>query len=229
MDDPAAVAALGACDLFSHLDEEALSRVARTMRRRRYRKGEVLFHQGDLGDNLHVLVSGSVKIALASEEGEEAILVTLRPYRTFGELSLLDGGPRSASAVALEPTETWSLPRPALLALAGEDPAIRDALLRSIAGVLRRVTGQVEELHFLDMAGRLAARLAALAREAEPDAASVRLPWPYTQSDVAAMIGGTRQSVNRLLADLVDEGLIAFERDTLVVPDVEALARASGR
>jgi CRP-like cAMP-binding protein len=229
MDDVAARTALAACDLFGHLDEDGLDRVVRSLRLRRFRKGETIFHQGDLGDTLHVLGAGSVKITLASEEGEEAILVTLRPYRTFGELSLLDSGPRSASAVALEPTETWSLPRPALLALAGDDPAIRDALFRSIAGVLRRVTGQVEELHFLDMGGRLAARLAALAREVDAEAPSVRLPWPYTQSDVAAMIGGTRQSVNRLLADLVDEGLVAFERDTLVVPDVDALARASGR
>ena len=164
-----------------------------------------------------------MKIVLPSPEGEEAIIATLRSGDFFGELALLDGAPRSATAVALEASETWTLPRAAFLNLIDRDKALRESLLAGIAVELRRITGHVEELHFLDLAGRLASRLARLAREEDPDANEVRLDWPYTQSDLASMIGGTRQSVNKLLSGLVDRGLVIIEKDTLVIPDVEAL------
>ncbi len=166
---------------------------------------------------------------LPSTDGEEAIIATLRSGDFFGELALLDGAPRSATAVALEAVETWTLPRAAFLALLDRDKALRESLLAGLARELRRITGHVEELHFLDLAGRLASRLARLAREAEPEADEVRLDWPYTQSDLASMIGGTRQSVNKLLSGLVARGLVVIEKDTLRIPDVEALEREAER
>jgi CRP-like cAMP-binding protein len=209
--------------LFEHASDAALADIARQLRRRRFRRNETIFHQGDPGDSLHVVSSGAVKIVLPSIEGEEAIIATLRVGDFFGELALLDGAPRSASAVALEASETWTLSRELFLATLDRDPALRDSLLAGLAHELRRITGHLEELHFLDLAGRLASRLARLAREAEPDANEVRLDWPYTQSDLAAMIGGTRQSVNKLLSGLVERELVAIEKDTLVIPDVAAL------
>jgi CRP-like cAMP-binding protein len=109
-------------------------------------------------------------------------------------------------------------------------PGLRDALLAGLARELRRLTGHVEELHFLDLAGRLAMRLTRLANDAPraPDGGA-RLSWPYTQSDLASMIGGTRQSVNRLLSELIDDGLVRLEQDALVIPDVERLARRAER
>jgi CRP-like cAMP-binding protein len=214
---------LRASCLFEAAEERALEDVARTLRRRRFRRNETIFHQGDPGDALHLVSSGAVKIVLPSMEGEEAIIATLRSGDFFGELALLDGAPRSATAVAVEPTETWTLPREHFLVLLDRDKALREALLAGIARELRRITGHVEELHFLDLAGRLASRLARLAREADPAADEVRLDWPYTQSDLAAMIGGTRQSVNKLLSGLADRGLVVIEKDTLVIPDVRAL------
>ena len=104
------------------------------------------------------------------------------------------------------------------------------ALLRSLAGELRRLTGHVEELHFLDLAGRLSMRLVRLARGADPGAKGrVELNWPFTQSDLAAMIGGTRQSVNKLLSVLEDDGLIRIDRETLVINDLAALEARSVR
>jgi CRP-like cAMP-binding protein len=79
------------------------------------------------------------------------------------------------------------------------------------------------------LAGRLASRLARLARDAEPEANEVRLDWPYTQSDLASMIGGTRQSVNKLLSVLVERDLVVIEKDTLLIPDVGALEREAAR
>ena len=217
------VASLRDSYLFERAEEDALAAIARHLRRRRFRRGETIFHQGDPGDSLHIVSSGAVKIVLPSLEGEEAIIATLRSGDFFGELALLDGAPRSATAIALEPTETSTLPRQAFLNMLDQDKALRESLLAGLAREIRRVTTHVEELHFLDLAGRLASRLARLARDAEPEATEVRLDWPYTQSDLASMIGGTRQSVNKLLSDLADRELVIIEKDMLIIPDVEAL------
>jgi CRP/FNR family cyclic AMP-dependent transcriptional regulator len=230
MDEGFAVEALARCPLFEHADRETLRSVAAGLRRRRFRRNEVIFHQGDPGDSLHIVGSGAVKILLPSAEGEEAIIATLREGDFFGELSLLDGAPRSATATAVEPSETLVLPRSGFMQLLDADTGLRNALLAGLTRELRRLTGHVEELHFLDLAGRLAMRLTRLAREEAPPAArEVRLDWPFTQSDLAAMIGGTRQSVNRLLSGLVDDGLVRIERDSLVITDVDELARRAER
>jgi CRP-like cAMP-binding protein len=225
-----AVESLRRCALFAHVDEEGLLTLASQMRRRRFRRGEVIFHQDDIGDSLQVVVSGGVKIVLPSQEGDEAIIASLHPGEFFGELALLDGAPRSTTATALDATETLALPRDRFLRLLDDDPKIVRALLHALAEELRRLTGHVEDLHFLDLAGRLSIRLVRLARDANPDASGrAELDWPFTQSDLAAMIGGTRQSVNKLLSGLVEDGLIVIERDTLVINDLAALEARSAR
>jgi CRP-like cAMP-binding protein len=230
MDDTFAVEVLARCPLFAHGSRPMLEQLAGTLRRRRFRRGEVIMHQGDPGDSLHIVAAGAVKILLPSTEGEEAIIATLRPGDYFGELALLDGAPRSATATALEASDTLVLPRPVFVELLDTLPGLRDALFAGLAHELRRLTGHVEELHFLDLAGRLAMRLTRLARESSPDAhGEIRLGWPYTQSDLAAMIGGTRQSVNRLLSELVEDGLIRIEPDALVIADLDELARRAER
>ncbi len=226
-----AIEALERIQLFSGLAPADLVRLAEGLRTRRFRRGEVLFHQGDPGDSLFIVSSGAVKIVLPSEEGDEAILTSIRPGSFFGELALLDGAPRSATAVAMEPTETLVLRREAFRALIDTSPEARDALLAALAGELRRLTAHVEELHFLDMTGRLAALLARLAQESgiPADDGSIRLDRPFTQGDLAAMIGATRQSVNKLLGMFVDDGLLRVDRDTIVVLDLAGLLRASRR
>lgn len=231
IDTSAAVEALRAVRLFRGLDLEVVASLARSMRVRRFRRGEVVFHQGDPGDALFVVTAGAIKISLPSEAGEEAILATVRAGDFFGELALLDGAPRSATATALEASETWMLPRDRFRELIGTEPTIRDALLASVAGELRRLTHHVEELHFLDITGRLAARLSRLAAEqgvATSDG-SVRLDAPLTQGDLAAMIGCTRQSVNKLLGLFVDDGLLRLEREAIVIVDLPGLERAARR
>jgi CRP/FNR family cyclic AMP-dependent transcriptional regulator len=230
--DPAwLVAALSRVPLFSGLDDRALIALASTARTRRFRRGEVIFRQGDPGDGMHVIVTGRVKISSTSDDGAEAILATLPAGDFFGTLALLDGAPRSAAATALGTTETLTLPRDPFLALLDAEPAIRAALMAALAREIRRLTTQVEELHFLDIAGRLAANLARMARETgvpEPDGA-YRLDGPLTQGELAAMVGSTRQSVNRLLGLLVTDGLIQLERDAIVVLDIAGLDRAARR
>jgi CRP-like cAMP-binding protein len=230
LDEAFAIESLRRCALFAHVTDDDLRVMGAAMRRRRYRRGEVIFHQGDLGDSLQVVATGGVKIVLPSTEGDEAIIASLKPGDFFGELALLDSSPRSTSAVALEATETLALSRDQFLRLIDEDARLVRALFHALAEELRRLTGHVEELHFLDLAGRLSIRLVRLAREQDRDASGrVELDWPFTQSDLAAMIGATRQSVNKLLSGLVDDGLLAIDRDTLVIPDLELLERHGSR
>lgn len=225
-----AVQSLRRCALFAHVDDDGLLALAALMRPRRYRRNEVIFHQDDVGDALHIVIDGVVKIVLPSAEGDEAIIASLKSGDFFGELALLDGSPRSTTATALEPTETLALPRDQFLRLLPDDPRLVSALLRALAGELRRLTGHVEELHFLDLAGRLTMRLVRLARDNDPGATGrVELDWPFTQSDLAAMIGGTRQSVNKLLSGLVDEGVLEIEHETLVIRDLATLEARSAR
>lgn len=230
VDEAFAVESLRRCALFAHVDDEALRQVGGHLRRRRFRRNEVIFHQGDPGELLQIVASGAVKIALASPEGDEAIIATLRPGDFFGELALLDAAPRSATATAIEATETLDLPRSVFLEMHAGDPALQSALLKALATELRRLTRHVEELHFLDLAGRLATRLVRLATERSPGVVGrAELDWPYTQSDLASMIGGTRQSVNRLLAGLVHDGLVTIDRDLLVIEDVQRLEAYAAR
>src|SRR5689334_21321768 len=223
--------ALRGCGLFGNADERTLDALAAALRLRRFRKGETVFHQGDPGDALFIMASGSVKVVLPSDEGAEpAIVAILGPGEFFGELAILDGAPHSATIVALEPTETLVLHRDAFLALIDEQPELRRALLASLATEIPRLPGHAEHLHFLDLPGRLSSRILRLTVDCEPDPdGSIRIAWPYTQSELAGMIGGSRQSVNRLLADLSDQGLVRLDRDQLVVFDVDRLARSIER
>lgn len=224
--------ALAAVPLFAGLDADGLTSLVRGMRIRRFRRGETVFHLGDPGDALFVVMSGSIKITLPADTGEEAILATLRPGDFFGELALLDGAPRSATAVAIEPTETYILARDRFRELITTEPVMREALLATLAAEVRRLTHHVEELHFLDITGRLASRLARLAAEGgatQLGDGSVRLAGPLTQGDLAAMIGCTRQSVNKLLGLFTDDGLIRLERDRIVILDLAGLNRTAHR
>jgi CRP/FNR family transcriptional regulator/CRP/FNR family cyclic AMP-dependent transcriptional regulator len=219
--------ALRACRLFAHLDDATLDVVAAALRPRRFRRGETIFHIDDPGDALFIVAAGRVKITIPSEDGSDpAILTTIEPGGFFGELAMLDGAPRSATAVALDAVETHVLRRAAFDRLVDTEPVLRRELLVALATEIRRLTAQVEDLHFLDLPGRLARHLL---RMLPTEAGEHRVRWPFTQTELAGMIGGSRQSVNRLLADLVARDLVRFEGDDLVIPDAGRLARASRR
>jgi CRP/FNR family cyclic AMP-dependent transcriptional regulator len=224
--------ALAAVPLFAGLDAEGLADLARGMRVRRFRRGETVFHLGDPGDALFIVMAGSIKITLPADTGDEAILATLRAGDFFGELALLDGAPRSATAVAIEATETYVLSRDGFRELIATQSQMREALLATLAAEVRRLTNHVEELHFLDITGRLASRLVRLSAESGATRLAdggTRLAGPLTQGDLAAMIGCTRQSVNKLLGLFSDDGFIRLERDRIVVLDLDGLKRTAHR
>jgi CRP-like cAMP-binding protein len=226
-----AIESLRRCSLFAQADAPTLETVARTLRRRRFKRNGVIFHQGDPGDSLFIVESGRVKVVVLSSEGaDDAIIATLGPGMFFGELALLDGAAHSASAIAVEPSETLILDRESFDRLMDTEPRFRRAILAALAMELRRLTDHVEELQFMDLLGRLAMRIVRMAKEAEPGTRrDVRLAWPFSQSELAGMIGGARQSINRLLQGLIADGLISFEDDVLLIPDLDALGDIASR
>jgi CRP/FNR family transcriptional regulator, cyclic AMP receptor protein len=220
---------LRASHLFCSLDDDALVRLALCAARRRYRADEVIFHAGDPGDRLHVIDRGRVRIAIQSADGREGTLSILGPGEAFGELALLDGDPRSATAITMEASETVTLDRVAFEALLDADRSMRRAVHAGLGRWLRRLTEQVADLHFLDVRGRVAATLVRLARETAPASERmVELP-ALTQSDLASLVASTRQRVNQTLADLVRDGLISQDGRRITVVDVARLAELASR
>ena len=221
-----AVTLLSRTALFATLDRPLLERLGERSVERFYRKGQIVFHQGDPGESLFVVISGLVKVFVSSEEGDEMVLVTLGAPETFGELSLIDQGSRSASAQTLQQTSLLSLSRTTLLAAMQENPSLSEALLRSLGGVVRRLTEQASDLVFLDLHGRVAKLLLALAEErGEMQGGLITLDLHMTQSDLAGMVGGSRQSVNQILHTFARRGYLEIHGRKMVMKQPELLRR----
>jgi CRP/FNR family transcriptional regulator, cyclic AMP receptor protein len=220
-------AILGSSGLFDALTEKQLAAVAEEAHTKRFAKGETLFREGDEADSFLILTEGSVKVFVTSDRGHEMVLATIRPPESLGEVSLLDGGPRSASASALEPVTALVFARSTLLGLVERERSVADAILRSAGGLLRRLTGRAADLVFLDLEGRVAKVLVEMAaRRGEPrDDGGVALDLGLTQADLAAMVGGSRQSVNHILHQLEDLGYLRVHGREVVIVNEDALRR----
>jgi CRP/FNR family transcriptional regulator, cyclic AMP receptor protein len=219
------VSVLRAAQIFTELPEDALARLADASVRRTFRRGQYLFFQGDEGARLVVIASGMVKVMIASDQGEEVVLTTLGPGATLGELALLDGAPRSASVVAVEPTSVLMLSRATVLDVLAHYPSVLDALLRSLGALVRRLTEQTGDLVFLDLPARVAKVLLRLAEGQHPAEGPVVLDLGLSQSDLAAMVGATRPAVNRVLQSMARRGLLAVHGQVIELLDVPALRR----
>jgi CRP/FNR family cyclic AMP-dependent transcriptional regulator len=223
--EPDAADVLARTDVFRDCAPELLAWLASRSERHAYHRHDVIVRQGEPGDFFYVIVSGSVKLLLTSSEGEVVVLTTLGPTDTFGELALLDGGPRSATAEALTDCDLLGVARPALLELLAEQPGLADALLRSLGSSLRRLTGQMADAVFLDLPGRVAKLLLALAGMRPPAESPAVIELQLTQSELASMVGGTRQSVNRILSGFESRGLVEMQGRTIVIKRPDLLSR----
>jgi CRP-like cAMP-binding protein len=224
-----AASLLARAPLFADLEPTELRSLGAEARRRTYPKGDYICRQGDPGEALFVLIDGRVKVFVTSEEGDEMILATLQPPDVFGELALIDGGPRSASIQALEPATVLLLTRATLLDLVSREPAVSEVLLRSLGGLVRRMIEQAGDLVFLDLHGRVAKLLLRLVEDQGGHRGeALFLDLRMTQSDLAAMVGGSRQSINQILHHFEHRGYLRLEGHKLIVSDLDALRQRAG-
>lgn len=222
-----AAQALAKTSLFGGLEESALEEIAARTVHRRYRKGSVLFVQGESGERCFVIVSGTVKISAFHPEGREAVLAVLGPGDIFGELALFGQSERSADATAIEDAELLSLDADSLNAAIATHHQIGTALLHVLGHRLRQSNEAFQDIAFFDVPGRVARRLADLADAHGIDQPEgVLIDVALSQESLAQMVGATRESVNKALALLKRRGLVARIGRRYIVSDV---ARLRGR
>jgi CRP/FNR family transcriptional regulator, cyclic AMP receptor protein len=221
--DPRAIASLLAeVEPFGELDEGTRLEVAGRAGRRVVERGQVICWQGEPGESMFVLLNGAVKLVVRSKDGELVELVRHQPPASFGELAVLDGGPRSATAEAVERSTLLVVTRAELLRLLHSEEQVAEALLRSLGGMVRRTTHQVTDLAFLSLQERVAAKLLELAG---PGGARTRR---LTQVELATMVGGARQSVNQALKALEGRGYIRVAGRAVEILDPQPLRRLAG-
>jgi CRP/FNR family transcriptional regulator, cyclic AMP receptor protein len=215
---------LAAVPLFEGLSSPELKRLATALRPRHYRAGQCIFAAGDPGGSMSLISGGSVKVCLSSTEGKEVLLALLGPGDVFGELALLDGRPRSADVIAKTDCDVLTLAREDLEAFFLEYPRAALNLLGTLAGRLRRSNQLLEDSAFLDIPGRLARALLALAEDyGQQHPAGTGLTAKLTQQELADMIGATRESVNKNLKRFETLGLIRRQGRSLTIVDPEGL------
>lgn len=212
--------------LFRTLKETDLRRLESRLVRRRYSGGEILFHMGDEGGNLYVIQSGRVKVTIPSAEGGEVILTILSAGEILGEISLIDGKPRSATVQAMKDTEVLCLYREDFLDVLQERFDVVLGILEILADRLRHTDVLLAESRFMDITARLAKKLLDLTRTfGIEEETGTRIGVRVTQRDLASMVGATRESVNKQLKSFRESGLLSMSEGHIRVLDPEGLAR----
>jgi CRP/FNR family cyclic AMP-dependent transcriptional regulator len=200
-----------------------LERVLAISRLRTFRRGQVVFTKGDPGDTLIVVVSGRVKVIVRSADGGELTLTIIPPGGVFGDLSIADGGPRSADAETLEESQLLLIPRETIQEICARVPPAAQALANSVAAALRRLTEAASDLVFLDLPRRVARVLASQA----PDADGV-IRLKLRQEELAHQVGATRQSVNAAVRAFHKRGWVQIHDGAVIVTQASALDRFAG-
>lgn len=213
-------ATLGSVGLFARLDDDALDTLAARAVARAWPPGAMIIEQGGRGGSLLVLSRGACTVYRRPGERDRAAIAHLRAPAVLGEVTLLDGSPRTASAEATEPTEGLELRREDLLEVVRSSPALLDAMLVELGGLVRRLSDQAAEHVLLDFSGRVARTLVDVA---DPTG-HVRL----SQTRIAELAGGSRQSLNLVLRTFARRGIVRVEGRGVVVLDRASLRRRAG-
>jgi CRP/FNR family transcriptional regulator, cyclic AMP receptor protein len=195
---------------------------------RSFRKGQAVFHEGGSSDRVVVLVKGRVKVSTTTAEGKEIVLAFRGPGDLLGELSAIDGQPRSASVEAIERVEALAVAAPDFRAFLVDHPELGLMLLEMLGRRLRDADRKRVEYGAHDTVGRVAARLLELAEEyGEEDPKGIRIGLPISQEELAGWTGASREAVSRALQTLRSAGWVVTERRRITVCDPEALRRRS--
>jgi CRP-like cAMP-binding protein len=205
-------------DILSQEDKEEF---ARRMRVRHFKADEVIYHQGDPAGDAHVVHTGLVKVMLVSREGEEALVTLLRRGEFFGEVALFNDSPRDETIVAVMPTTTLQLSRESCHTVIERNPKTRDWMFHHLTESIEKLQKRYESMVFLDVPGRLATYLLELK--------AIGGELPIRQEDLAAAIGSTRETVNKLLSDFERRGLVKVSRRKFEITDSAALEQEMRR
>jgi CRP/FNR family cyclic AMP-dependent transcriptional regulator len=212
--------------LFRELDDEAAVALRASLTETRLRRGEVLFREGDSGDKLFIVTEGKVKLGKSSSDGRENLLAILGPGQMFGELSLFDPGPRSATVTAVTDCVMQSLSHDELLEWLTGRPAVARGLLAQLGSRLRKANDVVADLVFSDVPGRVAKALLDLASHFGRTADDgIHVHHDLTQEELAQLVGASRETVNKALADFASRGWLRLEPRSVVILDAERLHR----
>jgi len=208
------------------LPREELAFLSMGLRRRSFRRNEVIFHRDDPGTILFIIRGGRVKISLQNEEGSEVTLALFGPGDFFGEMSLLDDLPRSATATALEPTDVLTLAREQFLAAIEQQPQMAAQVMAALSSRLRNADQMIEDIITRDIAARLARKLVEIAEQhGTPVDGGIEVQAHLTQQDLASMVGATRESVNKVLRAYMVRGWVAAEGQHLIIRHLDELRR----
>jgi CRP/FNR family transcriptional regulator len=212
------VTILRSLSLFKGLDDKTLHQIAKDARLREFQAGKVIYYQGDPGSTCHIVIQGKVRVFLVGEDGRELSVRILVPGEIFGEMALLEELPRSANIETLEETRTLELAHEVLLGCLRKSPTLALNLLQDLSARLRSSTVDAEELAMLTVDERLTRQLHKLAEwSGVPVTDGVRIMVPMTQQELAALIGTSRESVNRALVRLRRQGKVRLEKGWIVL------------
>ncbi|MBI2849348.1 MAG: Crp/Fnr family transcriptional regulator [Chloroflexi bacterium] len=218
---------LSSVSLFAGLAPKELEWLEAHMIRRIFPEGTLIFNKGDRGDGLYIIRFGLVKIFITSPDDRETDIAILYPNDCFGEMAALDEGPRSASAIALDKTETLYLSRRDLLFFLETCPRVALRFINLLARRLRETDDKLVDLVVYDISGRLAKKLLELADSfGSTTSEGIAVPTPFTQQDLANMIGSTRESVNKVLKLFRDRGYITMNNRRLTIRSRKGLERS---
>ena len=200
--------------LFKDLGEEQLRLITAHGVARQYTKNTVLITEGDESDSLYVIHSGRVKVYLSDESGKEFILCIHGPGEYFGELAMIDGSPRSASVITIEPCRMSVVSKPEFKVCLAENPEIAYQLIRALSARIKSLTESARNLALLDVYGRVARTLLSLAVEhGEEHVVEQRL----THQDIANLVGASREMVSRIMKDLTEGGYVEIRDRRIVI------------
>ncbi|RJL22008.1 Crp/Fnr family transcriptional regulator [Bailinhaonella thermotolerans] len=219
---------LGKAPLFAALDRESAAALRAGVSEMNLPKGRTLFREGDSGDRLYVVLEGKIKLVRTSVDGRENLLSVLGPGEMFGELSLFDPRPRTATAVALTDVRLAGLGHDDLRPWLTGRPEVALHLLRALAQRLRRTNDVMADLVFTDVPGRVAKALLDLAeRFGRQSESGLLVHHDLTQEELAQLVGASRETVNKALADFAQRGWLRIEAKAVVILDVERLYNRS--
>ena len=212
--------------IFSNLGPEQLQPLTSKLRRHQYQRGEVIFHQDDPADRMHIVTQGMVRISITSEDGREKDISLLQPGECFGEMALLDGSNRSATATAIEPTQTFTLFRQDFMEFLQEHPQVVAETTSLLTRRLRSVNQMLGDMAFLDVPTRLAKQLLELAETYAGGADQQgAVEVPIGQDELARLVGASRETISRALNSYRRLGILTTSHRRITITNLQALER----